>query len=165
MKMNAASALKLARLPFGAGRTPAVLLLSGASKDPSTGNWTTTYVVDNRLGKAIVNQVNILVDSVRENVDLQPTQHTEPTDWIFDVALGGRQSSGKRIRDFLVVVQRRGGGSRHHVAAIFGDLAVALGRRQGAVPGQQLFPVQPYFRCGVRRNRGIWLAACARLRP
>ena len=89
MKMDAASVLKLATVRFGAGLDPAVLLLSGWSKDPSTGDWTSTYVVDNRLGKAIVNEVNILVDSVRQRPDLQPSSHAEPTGWRFDVGVSG----------------------------------------------------------------------------
>ncbi len=89
LKMDAVLALKLATVRFGAGLDPAVLLLSGWSKDPSTGNWISTYVVDNRLGKAVVNEVNVLVDSVQRNQDLQPRGHTEPNGWDFHVAVSG----------------------------------------------------------------------------
>jgi hypothetical protein len=89
MKMDARSALKLAKVRFGPGLDPPVLLLSVWSMDLGTGLWTSHYVVDNQLGNAVVTDVAILVDSVHKNFDLHPSRHTEPTGWEFNVAESG----------------------------------------------------------------------------
>jgi hypothetical protein len=90
MKMDARSALKLAKVRFGPGLDPPVVLLSVWAMDLGTGLWTSHYVVDNQLATtAVVNQVSILVDSVRQNFDLHPSRHTEPAGWRFDVGESG----------------------------------------------------------------------------
>jgi hypothetical protein len=90
MKMNVASALKLAALPL-AGRLDDAPILFGsvAALTPGSGLYSYFYVVDNRRGQVAVNEVNILVDSVNANFKLTPKEHGDPSSWAFHVAVSG----------------------------------------------------------------------------
>jgi hypothetical protein len=100
MKMNVASALKLAALPL-AGRLGDAPILLGRVEflTPGSGLYAYSYVVDNRRGQVAVNEVAILVDSVNINTNVTPKDIGEPSGWRFSTAFSG-SSSDPPVNEF-----------------------------------------------------------------
>jgi hypothetical protein len=65
-------------------------ILSGSvSFNPATSLYTYSYVVDNRLGPAGINELSILIDGSKQDFSLEPIAHVEPLGWDFATAISG----------------------------------------------------------------------------
>jgi hypothetical protein len=76
----------------GARVDAAPILTGDVSFNQASGLYTYSYVVDNRLGPAPIDEVAILVHSSQQDQSLVPLEHTKPPGWGFGTRTSGRSA-------------------------------------------------------------------------
>jgi hypothetical protein len=92
MNVKVVSMLVLSTVIYGARVDAVPILIGSASFNQASGLYTYSYLVDNRLGPAPIDEVGILIHSSQQDQSLVPLEHTEPPGWRFLTATSGNSA-------------------------------------------------------------------------